>query len=178
MTTKKTVRKTTSRPARRAPVKVEARVAAKPAAKPAAKVAAATGAARQRVSEALEKVRETSRKNMLAGLGLISRARKSRDERLAELVEEGKRFQPKVEKAFGELKEKLQPGFVRKIDWSRFKVQMPKLKIDTSRFDRKAIEEKLETRMADSIHRLGLPTRKEVQALARKVDRLAAAQAA
>jgi poly(hydroxyalkanoate) granule-associated protein len=175
MATKKTPRtttRTTTRTAtprvRRAPVKVQAKAAARPA---------ATDFRRQ-ISDAFDSAREATNERMQAGLGLISRMRKESDERFAKLVAEGKRVQPKVDKAIENLKKKIRTDFRRKIDWSQYKPDLSKFEVDTSRFSRKAIEARFEARMTDSLHLIGLPTRKEVQALARKVDKLAAAQAA
>lgn len=165
MATKKTPR-TTNRRARRVPAR------AKATAKPA------TTDVRRQMSDAFQSARETTNDRMRAGFRLISRMRKEGDKRLAELVAEGKRMQPKVDRAIEDLKKKLRPDFTRKIDWSRYKPDLSKFKVDTSRFSRKAIEARIEAQMTDSLHRIGLPTRKEVQALARKVDKLAAAQAA
>lgn len=171
MSTTKTPRSTTTkapRVARRAPAKAQAKAAAKPAATEVKK----------QISEAVESARETSKRRMLAGMGLVARLRKQRKERFAELVAEGKRVQPKVDKAIEDLKKKLRPEFSAKTDLSKFKPDLSKFKIDTSGFNRKAIAEKFEARMTESLHRIGLPTRKEVQSLARKVDKLAAAQEA
>jgi poly(hydroxyalkanoate) granule-associated protein len=168
----KTTPRTPTRRARSVPTKVQAKVRAKATARPAATDV------RKQISDAFQSARESANERMLAGLGLISRMRKESDHRLAELVAEGKRVQPKVDKAIEDLKKKLRPGFTRKIEWSRYKPDLSKFEVDTSRFGRKAIEAKIEAQMTDSLHRIGLPTRKEVQALARKVDKLAAAQAA
>jgi poly(hydroxyalkanoate) granule-associated protein len=175
MATKKTPRTTpsatssrTAGRARRTPARVQAKAAAKPA----------TTDVRRQISEAYRIARESTNERMQAGLGLISRMRKESDERFAELVAEGKRVQPKVEKAIEGLKKKLRPEFARKIDWSQYKPDLSKFEVDTSRFSRKAIEARIEAQMADSLHLIGLPTRKEVQALARKVDKLAAAHVA
>ena len=175
MSTTKTPRSTTTkapRVARRAPAKAQAKAAAKPAATEVKKqISEAATDVRKQISEAVESARETSKRRMLAGMGLVARLRKQRKERFAELVAEGKRVQPKVDKAIEDLKKKLRPEFSAKPDLSKFK-------IDTSGFNRKAIAEKFEARMTESLHRIGLPTRKEVQSLARKVDKLAAAQEA
>ena len=171
MSTTKTPRSTTTkapRVARRAPAKAQAKAAAKPAATEVKK----------QISEAVESARETSKRRMLAGMGLVARLRKQREERFAELVAEGKRVQPKVDKAIEDLKKRLRPEFSAKADLSKFKPDLSKFKLDTSGFNRKAIAEKFEARMTESLHRIGLPTRKEVQSLARKVDKLAAAQEA
>ena len=171
MSTTKTPRSTTTkapRAVRRVPAKAQAKAAAKPAATEVKK----------QISEAVESARETSKRRILAGMGLVARLRKQREERFAELVAEGKRVQPKVDKAIEDLKKRLRPEFSAKADLSKFKPDLSKFKLDTSGFNRKAIAEKFEARMTESLHRIGLPTRKEVQSLARKVDKLAAAQEA
>lgn len=172
MATKSTPRSTkTTRPARRTPAKAEVKQGA-------------TSVKRQ-ISETLGNARETTNRRMLASLGLTERLRRQREERFAEWVAEGKRVQPKLDKAIENLKEKLRPAFHGKVELSKFRDHLAKLtpdlskfKIDTSGFSRKAIEQKFEARMAEGLHRIGLPTRKEVQTLARKVDKLVVAQEA
>jgi len=200
------------------PSRSQAAAPARPA-RPAAKAAAAPKAAvrtapkpalKRQLDDALGKVRETSRDNLLMGLGALSKARRERDDRMAELIAEGQRIEPKVRKAVDDLKARWQPkGAARldlgklkldKLELGRFKLdklglrklempkfempkfELPKLdlakfKVDAKAFDRAAIRERFEQRMTESLHRIGLPTRKEVQALARKVDKLAAQQA-
>ncbi len=120
----------------------------------------------QQMSDAVEQIRDMSRQTMLAGLGAVARARRTRQEALAALVEEGLRAEPGFKQAVQELKSKLQPPAESKFDFSRFK-------FDLGSFDRAALQQRWEKGMADSLHRIGLTTRKEVQALARKVDKLA-----
>ncbi|HRD85683.1 MAG TPA: phasin family protein [Rubrivivax sp.] len=182
MSTTKTPRSTTTkapRAERRVPAKAQAKAVAKPAATEVRKqISEAATDVKKQISEAVESAREISKRRMLAGMGLVARLRKQREERFAELVAEGKRVQPKVDKAIEDLKKKLRPEFSTKTDLSKFKPDLSKFKLDTSGFNRKAIAEKFEARMTESLHRIGLPTRKEVQSLARKVDKLAAAQEA
>ena len=170
MPTKNTPRTSKTTPARRVPAKVEAKDEAKRAAKPA------VTEVKKQITEALENARETTKSRMLAGMGLIARMRKQREERFAELVAEGKRVQPKIDQEIEDLKKRLRPDFNGKADLAKFKPDLAKLKLDISGFNRKAIGEKLEARVTESLHRIGLPTRKEVQSLARKVEKLAAAQ--
>lgn len=167
MATQRTPR-TTSRPARRVAAARPAKVDAK---------ATATDV-RKQVSDAVRRARDDASNRMHAGIGLISRLRRQGDERFAELVAEGKRVQPRFDKAIDELKSKLRPDPKAAGAWRRLAPDLSSFKLDTGRFSRKAIEQSFEARMADSLHRIGLPTRKEVQALARKVDKLVAAQAA
>lgn len=159
-------KKVTTSKVRRAAAKVEHKVAPK-----AKAMAEASTGVRQQIAESIDEMREKSRQNLLAGVGLIARARDVGKVRFAELVEEGRRNEPKVKKAFRAFMEKLQPKTELKFDLS-------KLKIDTAKFDRAAIQHRLEKGMTDSYHRMGLPTRKEVQTLARRVDKLAEMQGA
>ena len=125
------------------------------------------GGIKDKLNAAVEEVRESSRENMLAGLGLISRLRQQRAERMAELVEEGKRFEPEVKQAFEDLKAKL------KIDGDlKGKFDLKKLKFDTKGFDREALKTRIDDGMANTLRRMGLATRKEVDVLARDVARL------
>ncbi len=150
------------------------RSTAKVAAQPKAK--AETGAFDQikgKLGAAVEGMRETSRENMLAGLGLIARVRQQRNERMDGLVEEGKRFEPEVKQAIEDLKSKIRiKGELKeKFDLGRFK-------LDAKRFDRDAIKARLDDRMATALHRMGLATRKEVDVLARDVAKLTEMEAA
>lgn len=176
MATKKTPRRTPSstsgtptRRPRRASTAVRARATA---------TSSAATDVRKQITDAFRSARASTNERMQAGIGLISRMRKEGDERLAELVAEGKRVQPKVDRAIEKLKRKLRPDFTRTIEWNQYKPDLSTFKVDTSRFGRKAIAARIEAQMTDSLHRIGLPTRKEVQALARKVDKLAAAHVA
>jgi len=121
------------------------------------------GGIKDKLNAAVEEVRESSRENMLAGLGLISRLRQQRAERMAELVEEGKRFEPEVKQAFEDLKAKLQVNVDLK----------EKFKFDRKSFDRDAIKARVEEGMTGALHRMGLATRKEVDVLAKRVNKLA-----
>jgi poly(hydroxyalkanoate) granule-associated protein len=154
-------RKTTTKPAAHDVADFEA--------KPAKK--AEKAGIKAQITNAIEQSREESRERMLAGLGLIARARQQREERMAELVEEGKRFEPKVKQAIEDLKTKLQPKDGVKFD-------LKKLKLDGKAFDREAMKSRFEERMTEALHRLGLPTRKEVDALSKKVEKLAELQRA
>ncbi len=126
-----------------------------------------------KLNAAVEGARETSRENMLAGLGLIARIRQQRNERMAELVEEGKRFEPEVKQAIEDLKAKIQiKGELKeKLDLGRFK-------LDAKRFDRDAIKARLDDGMTTALHRIGLATRKDVDTLSKKVAKLSAMQQA
>ena len=134
---------------------------AAPKAKAVATAKTEDNALKQQLNAAVEGARETSRENMLARLGLIARMRKQREERMADLIEEGKRFEPKVKRAIEDLK--------AKFDLSKFK-------LEGKSFDREAIKARLQERMTGALHRMGLATHKEVDVLAKKVNKLAAMQ--
>ncbi|HPP82570.1 MAG TPA: phasin family protein [Rubrivivax sp.] len=166
MPTKPTTKTAQSKRARNAVA-----VAAEPKASSKSKAKVEADSLKQKVTaaveEAVESVRESSRENLLAGLGMIARVRQQRDERKAELVEEGKRFEPEVKQAFEDLKAKL------KIDGDlKGKFDLKKLKFDTKGFDREALKTRIDDGMANTLRRMGLATRKEVDVLARDVARL------
>jgi len=162
MPTKPTTKTAQSKRARNAVA-----VAAEPKASSKSKAKVEADSLKQKVTaaveEAVESVRESSRENLLAGLGMIARVRQQRDERKAELVEEGKRFEPEVKQAFEDLKAKLQVNVDLK----------EKFKFDRKSFDRDAIKARVEEGMTGALHRMGLATRKEVDVLAKKVNKLA-----
>lgn len=170
-------KKTAPRKTRRSAVTVAS------APKTKARATANTRSLKQHLDVAVEEARETSRENMLAGIGLIARLRKQREEQMAELVAEGKRFEPKVKQAIEELKAKVQPSEELKAKFQpseelKAKLDFSKFKLDTSKFDRDAIKARLDQGKTEALHRLGLATRKEVEVLARKVNKLAKLQAA
>jgi hypothetical protein len=78
--------------------------------------------------EVLTDVRETSRQYALAGLGLASQLRKQREEKMASMIAEGKRVEPKIRQAVANWKETLQS----KVETSKLK-----LRIDTSELRRR-----------------------------------------
>lgn len=51
------------------------------------------------IKDAIAEARETSREYALASLGLVSQIRKQRETRMAEMVAEGKRVEPKIKQA-------------------------------------------------------------------------------
>ena len=144
---------------------------AAPKAKAVATAKTEDNALKQQLNAAVEGARETSRENMLARLGLIARMRKQREERMADLIEEGKRFEPKVKRAIEDLKAKLQPS-----EELKAKFDLSKFKLEGKSFDREAIKARLQERMTGALHRMGLATHKEVDVLAKKVNKLAAMQ--
>ena len=164
-------RKTTTKPAAHDVADVEA--------KPAKK--AEKAGIKAQITNAIEQSREESRERMLAGLGLIARARQQREERMADLIEEGKRFEPKVKRAIEDLKAKLQPSEELKAKFQpseelKAKFDLSKFKLEGKSFDREAIKARLQERMTGALHRMGLATHKEVDVLAKKVNKLAAMQ--
>ncbi|TXH53262.1 MAG: hypothetical protein E6Q93_19625 [Burkholderiaceae bacterium] len=154
---------------------------AAPKAKAVATAKTEDNALKQQLNAAVEGARETSRENMLARLGLIARMRKQREERMADLIEEGKRFEPKVKRAIEDLKAKLQPSEELKAKFQpseelKAKFDLSKFKLEGKSFDREAIKARLQERMTGALHRMGLATHKEVDVLAKKVNKLAAMQ--
>lgn len=73
------------------------------------------------IKEAIEGARERSHEFALAGLGAVSQIRKQSEERMAAMVKEGRRVEPKVKEAVEQWKESLQSRF----DVKKFK--LPKL---------------------------------------------------
>ena len=139
MPTKNTPRTSKTTPARRVPAKVEAKDEAKRAAKPA------VTEVKKQITEALENARETTKSRMLAGMGLIARMRKQREERFAELVAEGKRVQPKIDQAIEDLK-----------NATRVRVLDVQIEHARERGDRAALS-KLEPRRAKLVRQVGEP---------------------
>lgn len=166
-------------PAKKTPV-------AKPAVKPVAKAhktESTKSDVKEQLNEVVEKARTSSRNVLLAGLGAVAMARKAREDRLNDLIAEGKRFEPKFKQAIDDVKAKLQPKEGAKFDLSKFKLDAKKFdlgqfKLGGKKLDRAAIEARVSERLGEAMHRLGLPTRKEVDALAKKVDKLAELQRA
>lgn len=97
----------------------------------------------------------------------------------AEPIAEGWRLEPQLKKVVDDFLARLKPKAMPKLDLERFKMgklDLSKFRIEAKAFDRAAMRQRFEQHMADSLHRLGLPTHKEVQALARKVEQLAEQQ--
>lgn len=159
---------------------------AKRAAKPVAtahKTKPTKTGVKEQVNEAIAKARASSHEMLLVGLGAVAKARKVREERRKDLIAEGKRLEPKFMQAIDDIKAKLQPTDSAKFDLSKFKLDAKKFdfsqfKLEGKRFDRAAIEARLSQGLGSTLHRFGLPTRKEVDALAKKVDKLAQLQRA
>ena len=94
------------------------------------------------IKETLAEARESSHELALAGLGLVSTMHKQRETRMAQMVAEGRRVEPKVKKAVVEFKDKLQ---------SRLDVK--NLKLPKLNFDAAEIRRRLEEGIADTQRR-------------------------
>jgi len=79
--------------------------------------------------KAMQQAVAASHEYALAGLGMVSRMRKEREARMAELVAEGKRVESKIQQAFAEYKDTVRS----KIDAKKF--SLPKLNLSLPRFD-------------------------------------------
>ena len=133
---------------------------------------------KEQVNEAIAKARASSHEMLLVGLGAVAKARKVREERRKDLIAEGKRLEPKFMQAIDDIKAKLQPTDSSKFKLDAKKFDFSQFKLEGKRFDRAAIEARLSQGLGSTLHRFGLPTRKEVDALAKKVDKLAQLQRA
>ena len=120
--------------------------------------------------EVVEQAKERSRDNRLVVLGVIANSRKAKDERKASLLEAGRAYEPEFEQKMEELKSKF-----KRDDDKKFSFSLPKKDKKGAKAD-KAEPTKFQTmlneRMAQSFDRLGLPTRKDFDALSKKVDKL------
>jgi len=105
------------------------------------------------VREALAEAREASHEFALASLGMVSKLRKQREARMAEMVAEGRRVEPKVKKAVEQWKETIQS----KVDVKKLK--LPKMKLSVPRFDAAELRRRAEEGRAASLRRLGLSAR-------------------
>ena len=107
--------------------------------------------------QVVEDAKSRSQENRLVMLGAIANARKAREERKANLIEAGRAYEPELQAKIDELKSKFKFG-----DDTAKK---------TTKGD-KAEPGKLQARVASGFERLGLPTRKDFDALSKKVDKL------
>jgi poly(hydroxyalkanoate) granule-associated protein len=111
------------------------------------------------LEQGIDRVKEQSHNLLLAGVGAIARAQRQREERLAELVAEGRKIEPRILNAI-----------------ESFKARLPKPADFNfgarARFDGSKIQSFFAQRRTETLSRLGLPTRKDVEALSRKVDKL------
>ena len=126
-----------------------------------------------RFQDAFESAKARSSDNRLAMLGLIANARTAgeerkanMEERKADLIEAGRAYEPELQAKMDELKAKF------KFDGEKlgkFSFALPKKdeKGEPSKFGTA-----LNERMAQSFERLGLPTRRDFDALSKQVDKL------
>lgn len=104
--------------------------------------------------DAVEQAKARSRDNRLIVLGAIANSRKAKDERKASLLEAGRAYEPELQAKIEELK-------------SKFKIGEGK---DAK--DEDGEPSKLQERMASGFESLGLATRKDLNELSKKVDKL------
>lgn len=133
--------------------------AARVAARPRAESARLTDLQKP-IQEALAELRETSHEFALAGLGMISTTRKQSAARMAELVREGRRVEPKVRKAYAQWQARLRSPAGLKLELPQLKKAMPSL-------DREEIR-----------RRFSEPARKNLEALLRKAAKFVEPQQA
>lgn len=114
-----------------------------------------TAEIKAKFDDVVENAKSRSQESRLMMLGLIANASKAREERKASLIEAGRAYQPELQARIDELKSKFNFGDGNK----------------GSKAD-KAEPSKLQARLASGFERLGLPTRKDFDALSRKVDKL------
>ena len=123
--------------------------------------------------DAIEQAKARSRDNRLVVLGAIANSRKAKDERKASLLEAGRAYEPEFEQKMEELKSKFKRDEDKKFSFSLSKKDK---KADKTEKAEKAEPSKFQTmlneRMSKSFDRLGLPTRKDFDALSKKVDKL------
>jgi poly(hydroxyalkanoate) granule-associated protein len=133
--------------------------------KPASKKPAA---GKEQMSEMIAKLKDSSHDVLLAGLGALARTRKGdkgahkkRSNDYGALVAEGRRLEP-------EFKASMQKA------WSEFAEKRGKLTAPAG-FDGGRLQGVLQERVAAAVKLLGIPAKKDYDALSRKVDRLIAA---
>lgn len=121
--------------------------------------------------DAVEQAKARSRDNRLIVLGAIANSRKAKDERKASLLEAGRAYEPEFEQKIEELKSKF-----KRDDGKKFSFKLSKKDKNGAKDGDKAEPSKFQTmlneRMAQSFDRLGLPSRKDFEALSKKVDKL------
>ena len=120
--------------------------------------------------EVVEQAKERSRDNRLIVLGAIANSRKAKDERKASLLEAGRAYEPEFEQKIEELKSKFKRDDDKKFSFSLSKKDKKGDKADKA--EPTKFQTMLNERMAQSFDRLGLPTRKDFDALSKKVDKL------
>lgn len=142
----------------------------KAAAEPATKAEAKTDVKadiKAKFEEVIEQAKAKSQDNRLAMLGLIANARKARDDRRADLIEAGRAYEPELQAKMDELKSKFKLP-----EGKGFKFELGSLGKKADKGQPSKLQTVLNERLAESFARMGLPTRKDFDALNKKVDKL------
>ena len=105
----------------------------------------------------LPMLRESANQIWLAGLGALSIAEDESGKIFKTLVKRGKTFEPVLKDRFDEVKDKL---------------DMRKTATDTVERISDRLSDTLDDGMTGVLHRLGLPTMKEIEGLTKRVERL------
>jgi len=111
------------------------------------------------LSEGIEKSKDSVHDLLLAGLGALGRAQKAGKERAAELVAEGRKVEPRVKRAIQDWRAKMRldgKSGLRAPAW----------------FDGDKVRRLASDRVESALRHTGLPLRKDVEALSRKLDKL------
>ena len=117
--------------------------------------------------DAIEQAKTRSRDNRLSVLGMIANSRKAKDERKANLIEAGRAYEPEMEEKIAELKSKFKLDDDKKFSFNLSKKDKKGEKAEPTKF-----QTMLNERMSKSFDRLGLTTRKDFDALSKKIDKL------
>lgn len=120
--------------------------------------------------DVVEQAKERSRDNRLIVLGAIANSRKAKEERKTSLLEAGRAYEPEFEQKIEDLKSKFKRDDDKKFSFSLSKKDKKGAKGDKA--EPSKLQTMLNERMAQSFDRLGLPTRKDFDALSKKVDKL------
>lgn len=105
-----------------------------------------------------EDVRESAHRIWLAGLGALSMAGESGNRLFQQLVETGKSFEARGKEGFERTKDEVE-GKAKK---TRERVE--------ARFDE--MWERMDEKLGEAMHRFGVPTRDEIEALTHRVEEL------
>lgn len=120
--------------------------------------------------DVVEQAKARSRDNRLSVLGMIANSRKAKDERKASLLEAGRAYEPEFDQKIEELKSKFKRDDDKKFSFSLSKKDKKADKAEKA--EPTKFQTMLNERMSKSFDRLGLPTRKDFDALSKKVDKL------
>jgi hypothetical protein len=101
---------------------------------------------------------------------MIANSRKAKDERKASLLEAGRAYEPEFDQKIEELKSKFKRDDDKKFSFSLSKKDKKADKAEKA--EPTKFQTMLNERMSKSFDRLGLPTRKDFDALSKKVDKL------